>query len=524
MFHSKEPVMKTTTLLLILGTATAISGFAAPSLRLSGILAQNAGNGTGFRTLDSTGITNDPATGNLLILNGGTLFEQEKNGRRKKVLNLVNTPGTLCNDGKNVFLKSNQVVTRIGRVENEWKKLHQFFLKKPYRHITIADAGTSGGFAAKGKIFALDGREVHAFTREGKLLGIVLTLPELRNSCPYTALAILPGSGDLLASSYYPDLKFYRFRTDGTEYKKDGWPISGWVTESAFTEGAVWGFHSAATRYGDSVVRRNALRKIGEHDLYLSGIASDGRNGYYLNTSQGILHYPAGSFDEAVERIGGSGTVKTLALNGSQIVVSLGNRLYALKLDDACDSPLSSQGNEPWRVGNGWSGESDGIAADGNAFLVYDRKGGILWRFQPKAEGAERWVRQPGTFRDLRDMAVRNGKRFFLDAGTAAFRNNPNRIDAFDSDTVAVADSRSVSLIVKGREQWTTALKEIRDIAVLGEYLAVAAGDSLLLLDRKEGKIVFRTPAKLDHLAADGKWLIGSDPDQAAILRFKLKP
>ena len=28
MFHSKEPVMKTTTLLLILGTATAISGFA----------------------------------------------------------------------------------------------------------------------------------------------------------------------------------------------------------------------------------------------------------------------------------------------------------------------------------------------------------------------------------------------------------------------------------------------------------------------------------------------------------------
>ena len=123
-----------------------------------------------------------------------------------------------------------------------------------------------------------------------------------------------------------------------------------------------------------------------------------------------------------------------------------------------------------------------------------------------------------------RNAPERNGKRFFLDAGTAAFRNNPNRIDAFDSDTVAVADSRSVSLIVKGREQWTTALKEIRDIAVLGEYLAVAAGDSLLLLDRKEGKIVFRTPAKLDHLAADGKWLIGSDPDQAAILRFKLKP
>ena len=54
MFHSKEPVMKTTTLLLILGTATAISGFAAPSLRLSGILAQNAGNGSGFRTIDST--------------------------------------------------------------------------------------------------------------------------------------------------------------------------------------------------------------------------------------------------------------------------------------------------------------------------------------------------------------------------------------------------------------------------------------------------------------------------------------
>lgn len=438
---------------MILGIAATVNTFAAPTLRLSGTLAQNAENGTGFRTLNSAGITNDPENGNLLILNEGNLYEQDKDGSRKMVLKLVNTPGALFNDGKNVFIKSNQVVTRIGKVGNKWKKLHQFFLKKPYRHIAIADAGTSAGFAAKGKIFALDGRDVHAFSIDGKALGVVLTLPELLNKCPYTTLAILPGSGDLLAASYYPDLKFYRFQADGSEYKKDGWPISGWVTETAFAEGRIWGFHSAATGYSASVVKRNDLPKIGKNDLYLTGIATDGKNGYYLNTSQGIKHYPVGSLEEAVERIGGSGTVKTLALNGSQIVVSLGNRLYALKLDDACDSPLSSQGNEPWRVGNGWSGESDGIAADGNAFLVYDRKGGILWRFQPKAEGAERWVRQPETFRDLRDMAVRNGKRFFLDAGTAAFRNNPNRIDAFDSDTVAVADSRSVSLIVKGREQ-----------------------------------------------------------------------
>lgn len=509
---------------MILGIAATVNTFAAPTLRLSGTLAQNAENGTGFRTLNSAGITNDPENGNLLILNEGNLYEQDKDGSRKMVLKLVNTPGALFNDGKNVFIKSNQVVTRIGKVGNKWKKLHQFFLKKPYRHIAIADAGTSAGFAAKGKIFALDGRDVHAFSIDGKPLGVVLTLPELLNKCPYTTLAILPGSGDLLAASYYPDLKFYRFQADGSEYKKDGWPISGWVTETAFAEGRIWGFHSAATGYSASVVKRNDLPKIGKNDLYLTGIATNGKNGYYLNTSQGIKHYPVGSLEEAVERIGGSGNVKALALNGSQIAVSLGNRLYGLNLDDACDSPLSSQGNEPWRVGNGWSGESDGIVPDGKAFLVYDRKGKILWRFQPQVQGAERWVRQPETFRDLRDMAVRDGKKFFLDEGKFAGRNNLNRIDAFDPDTIVVADKNSVSLIAKGQEQWTTALKEIRDIAVIGSFAAVATGDSLLLLDRKDGKIVFQTPAKLEHLAADGKWLIGSDPEKAAILRFKLVP
>ena len=465
----------------MLGVAAAVNGFAAPSLRLSGTLAQNAENGTGFRTLDSAGITNDPATGNLLILNGGNLYEQGKDGSRKMILKLVNTPGALCNDGKNVFIKSNQVVTRIGKVGNEWKKLHQFFLKKPYRYITIADAGTSAGFAAKGKIFALDGRDVHAFSIDGKPLGIVLTLPELLNKCPYTTLAILPGSGDLLAASYYPDLKFYRFQADGTEFKKDGWPISGWVTGTAFAEGRIWGFHFAATGYSAS-------------------------------------EYPCWKRLQ----VRSAAATPPLALNGSQIVASLGNRLYGLKLDDAHDSPLSCQGNEPWRVGNGWSGESDGIVPDGKAFLVYDRKGKILWRFQPQVQGAERWVRQPETFRDLRDMAVRDGKKFFLDEGKFAGRNNLNRIDAFDADTVVVADKDSVSLIAKGREQWKTALKDIRDIAVIGAYTAVASGDSLLLLDRKDGKTVFQTPAKLEHLAAEGKWLIGSNPEKAAILRFKL--
>lgn len=92
---------------MILGIAATVNTFAAPTLRLSGTLAQNAENGTGFRTLNSAGITNDPENGNLLILNEGNLYEQDKDGSRKMVLKLVNTPGALFNDGKNVFIKSN---------------------------------------------------------------------------------------------------------------------------------------------------------------------------------------------------------------------------------------------------------------------------------------------------------------------------------------------------------------------------------------------------------------------------------
>jgi len=509
------------TLLGIAGCCTA--GFAAPHLRLSGTLAQSAEDSIKFKTIGSAGITNDPATGNLIVLNEGNLYQRDNNGVWSAILKNVSAPGTLENDGKDIFIKSNQAVTRIGKENGEWKRLHQFFLEKPYKHLTIADAKTTAGFAAKGKIFGLDGLDVYAFDPEGKKLGKVLTLPELLDKCPYTTLAVLPGSGDLLVASYYPDLKFYRFKTDGTEYKKDGWPIGGWVTGTVFCEGRIWGFHSMATGYSDSVVKRNELPEVGKNDLYLSGIASDGKSGYYLNTSQGIKHYPAGSFKEAAKRIGGSGNVKALALYDSRIIASLGNQLYGLKLDDMYDSPFFSQGNEPWRVGNGWSGETGLIVPFGKKFLVYDNKGKTLWQFDPAAEGGDRWIRQPEKFNDLRDMAVRDNKKFFLDGGKYAGISGLNRLDAVNADTVVAADKNTVYRISGGKTDWKTAIGgEINDIAVIGDYAAVAAGDTLFLLSLKNGKIVSRTPAKLMQLAADGKWLVGYEPEKAALLRFKL--
>ena len=52
---------------------------AAPMLEYSGILAQSAENNlVRFAKINSAGIVNDPETGELLILNGGSLYQLSK--------------------------------------------------------------------------------------------------------------------------------------------------------------------------------------------------------------------------------------------------------------------------------------------------------------------------------------------------------------------------------------------------------------------------------------------------------------
>ena len=409
----------------------------------------------------------------------------------------IHVPGNLRSDGKSIFIVSRKSVVRLEKKNGKWKKHHLFSTNKKYRYLALADADTHSGFAATGKIFALDEGKIIAFDINGKELGKVLTLPDLLNKCPYTTIAIMPDSGDLLAASYYPNLKFYRFKADGTEYKKDGWPIGGWVTGTTFFEGKVWGYFSMATAYPNSVVNRANLPAVGGQDLYITGIASDGKNGYYLNTSLGIKHYPAWNTSEAVSRIGGSGNVKALAMREGRILVSTGNQLYMLMLDDMPDSPLIGNGSEYWRVGKTWNSSSPWIASDKDGYLVYDCRQKKLWKFFPSKSRRERWVKQKGP---LPEMNIKtSGGQTVGQNGQAVYR------------------------LLNGKKIWTVTHPGVRDVVIIGKYVAVVDGKNLSLRNLSDSKIVFSIPANLTHLAAEGRWLVGSAPDKAALIRYKLK-
>lgn len=501
--------------------------YAEPRLSFSGILAQSQeGDGAGirFRNVGFPGITNDPQTGDVLFPDGKSLYRLDEKGLPQLLVKDWGIPGSLENDGNDLFARTDDTVSHLSRADGNWKLVHQFHLKKAYKSIAVADAKTTAGFAARGKIFALDGRDVYAFDVAGGELGKVFSLPELLDQCPYVALGIMPGSGDLLVSSYYPDLCFYRYRVDGSQVTTDGWPIRGWVSRTAFVNGSIWGVHAEAVEYPDSPVKLMDLTRVGRNDLYISGLASDGKKGYYLSTSLGIKHYPVGSYGECTGRIGGSGSVKSLALHDSRIVVSLGNLLYRLNLDDFPDSPFCSAANEPWRVGAGWSGSADLIVPDGNGFLVHDSVRKELWRFVPSAEKKGRWLKQDGEFCDLRDLAVVEGRRFFLDGGHFAGLSDLTHLAAADVCTLVVAGENTVCLVQdESAVSWSRDMGGIEDIAVIGGYAVVASASGLSLLNLADGGLVFSCGDRLDHLAVQGKWLVGSDRTGACLRRYKLK-
>jgi len=95
-----------------------------------------------------------------------------------------------------------------------------------------------------------------------------------------------------------------------------------------------------------------------------------------------------------------------------------------------------------------------------------------------------------------------------------------NKVDAFTEREIVVAGKDFAALLRDGKTAWRIE-GPVNDIAVINDRLAIA-GTSLRLFD-KQGKQLFHAPFVLNALAAEGKWLIGSDSQNFRILRLELK-
>ena len=493
-----------------------------------GKLGQSQPEGTEVLRETACGSAVSDPGGNVWFVNGGKIYKLTKGKRTAK--KILDRSGKLMTDGKEIFLQYKTLVYRLQpQSDGSVKTVQAADFKKGFNNTAIADAATKQRFGANVKFFALDSaaKKVYGWDCSGTPLGVILDLADFRSKGKVVSAGFLPGSGYLLISTMYPDMKVYRFTPDGKAANGGIWPAGGWISNFSLAKGELWGCGSNAIRYENTLTSGKPLMLGDGMDQYANSIAWDGGKGYFLATTQGLKHYNPVNPRTSDFRIGGIGNPAALAILDGRILAIAGYQITSLYLDDFPDSPFGNTGNEPWHVGANWDSDACAAVSDGSAFLILDRQHKTLWRFDPtktKWGDKSRMVNLKRSFKKPSDLAFKDGMIFFADHGTLNVPNDlkapVSRVDAFSRRELAAAGNGWIALLKDGKTVWNKAIFA-DDIAVIGDFLAVA-GKELLLLNKK-GDIVFRSPHKLNTLAVSGKWLVGADHADFSLRRFKLK-
>lgn len=518
--------MKAASLLTVLCLATTVGG---AELKLSGVLGQSQPGGVPPLPDSQILSATSDASGQVLFTDSANLYQLDK-AKREAVVRLPGFNGRLMMDGRQVFLLHHTIIYRIDRKENgALEKVRIADIRRGYARVGVVPDGTTQRFGEKVKFFAYDSAEkkVYGWDRNGQVLGVILDLNDFKSKGTILGIGMMPGSGYLIVSTEYPDMHLYRFNPDGRPEAGGIWPVAGRVAHFSLCNGKLWGSNNISIMI-ENELSGNRRTEIGDNrDMYAFAVCSDSDGGYYVASSQGLKHYSGTETQRCNYRIGGLKAGTALAVANGLVISISGFQISAVKLDDAPDSPLENTGNESWHVGKNWS--SDGIAAiaKGNTFLILDRKYNKIWRFDPAVvqwPAKDRMVALEYTLNRPTDIAYAGEKLLIADNGklnlATDLKDPVIRVDAFSTDEVVCAGKDFVALLRQGKTVWKRPLTAV-DLAVINDYIAVAA-DELLLLDKK-GNLVGRLPYRLCSLAVSGKWLLGSDQSRSAILRFKLK-
>ena len=501
-------------------------------LKLSGILGQSQPEKADvLRKRGVQSAVND-INGNILFSNGNNIYLL-KNGSRVATVALKNSGGKLISDNKDIFLFRQTIIYRLNYQEDGTIKRSRIIdLRHGYPYVGVCDASTVDRFGKNVKFFAYNAKDkkVYGWDKKGNSLDVILDLSTFKSKGRILDVAIIPESGYMAVSTEYPDMRIYRFNTEGQVENGGIWPQGGpkeSVAHFSLNDGKLWGSNNLSMLIENE---QSGAKKviIGDgSDKYAYAVCNDGENGYFVCSTQGLKHYNMSALKKCDYRLGGIGTLAALALADGKVIGVKGYNLIGLNLDDVPDAPLLNSGDESWHVGKNWSSDGVAIISEGKRFLILDRKHNKIWRFDPSVTrwpAKERMVALDYTLKNPTDMAYAGKTLIIADSGKINVPCDINvpiiKVDSFNSDELVCAGNGFVALLNKGKTIWKKQLS-VRDIAVIGNNIAVAS-DELILLN-KEGKVVSRLPYKLGCLAVDGKWLIAGDSSRAAILRFKLK-
>jgi len=512
------------------------------------------------------------AEGRPFTIAGDTLYgftmTQAGNWSRSSRQKLPAPPGSLvpCFDGERLFYAgANGRVYAVALGAGEAEQVGGVAPGEKVRGIAVALAGLNAGFAARARLFVLDGDTVSAHAADGTPAGPVLSLSRPAGaSWWYCALGVEPTTGDLLVGSCWPDSKVYRFAATGEEVTRDGWPRAGHARVLTALGDVAWMVDEGGTASPLPLVQgRDAAGPSfgGLGSMYPSGLARDKGGAFWLASSQGLVRFDRRGRPEG-KRIGGIDGVRSLGIATDGTVIAAvegGQRMLRLALDDEADAPLACNANEPWRTGNGWTGRAAGLAWDAGTFLAADEVGKQLWGFDPWHTGFQEtpWpkVTEPGTFAEPRAVAVGDTRAWVLDGG---------RIVELDRQTLATRDvteprlpdlTTAVALAAGLREllfvafpdrvvalsgppdgtyvvEWeATGLRGVAGIAVAGKTVVVSERDGrcVSVFDGQNGTSgtalgTADVPGGMlpGPIAASGRWIVVADEQGKRLIRLCL--
>lgn len=238
-------------------------------------------------------------------------------------------------------------------------------------------------FAAKGKYVTYDKKRdaLIALDEKGAERGELFPLPERREKSEIVGLGFLPVSGDLVASSYYPDLHIYRFKADGTQVMGHGWPVRRGFGFFRRSGGELYHCDMPTVlRMEENLAgARGNVFCVGR-ERFTRGYAKQG-NREYIGTSQGLYVKEPGE-TEFRKRLGGIRPLTALAINGKYVYLSMGGTIRWMYLDEDETGPFASSDDHILRVNGGWTEKPYDLAPDGENVLVAAGKLGV-WRFKP---------------------------------------------------------------------------------------------------------------------------------------------
>lgn len=435
------------------------------------------------------------------------------------------------------------------------------------RSFAVAPAGLTSGYAGKAKIFTLVGDTVKAYTENGAALGIVLTVPRATGmTTRFDAVGIEPTSGDLLVGTGYPDMRIYRFDVQGNQVTTGGWPRRGSASSIHIINDTAW-----LVNDGGAAKPLQSVQTGNDEDMaipsywsmYAFGINEDPVGGYWLSTSQGLVHFDRNG-QPTQERLGGLSDVKAMRIgaDGTLIVlIERGERVARLNIADAANTPFQSNSNEPWRVAANWSDRGKAIAWDGKAYIILDVTSKQLWSFDPnrQQQGEKNWVKmsEPNVYSDPRCMAAGNALIWVVDGKqllegtqtpTGAFHvvqlpshadmsdvsdiaAGPQNMLYFASTTTVWAYTRDANGVY--RQIWQSNLvgKNLVSLDATTGFVVVADKDaqSISVLSPTTGRVLGQLTAdRVDGgmmpvcVASSSKWIIVADEQGKRLIRLRV--